>query len=177
MGILSDKSIRERIENGSIGVEPLRDIDEQVQPGSLDIRLGHEYKNKEIEDEANAVQYANPGESIVFEPNTFYLAHTLEEISLPEDVCAQLTGRSTYGRAGLMMHVSAGWIDPGFTGTITLEVYNFSNTEIAVPVENRVAQVVFHELDDDAETPYGQKDDAQYQGQSGVEDAEILEDE
>lgn len=156
--ILSDKTIREKIENGEISVSPtLEEI--QYQPMSLDLRLGDEYTN-----ENTGEQFRNQ-RLIDFQPKVYHLTHTLEKISLPDDICGFLTVRSSLQRNGLFFLPI--FMHPGFTGQITLQVINFSNREISLPADQRVAQVMFMQLDQPVEKGYGEYDDSKYQDQEG----------
>lgn len=154
--ILSDKSIHAKIASGRIGVEPTPDT-EQVQPASLDVRLGCEFYKEGMD-----APWTNDDE-VVLEPGIPYLAHTKESIDLPNDIAAQLTGRSSIGRQGIIVHKTAGWIDPSFTGQLTLELMNMGNEEKKLEVGSRVAQMVFFQLDRPS-SGY----DGQYQNQSGA---------
>lgn len=155
--ILSDKTIEELIENGRIDIEP--DItDEQIQPASLDVRLG-----EECFETVNSRMRHSTGEH-AFQPSVPYLCETLERISLPNDIAAQLTGRSSVGRQGVIVHKTAGWIDPGFDGTITLEIMNFSTQTVSFEYGERIAQLVFFKLDKPSRGY-----DGQYQHQDGIQ--------
>lgn len=137
--ILNDDQIKQNLQEREIGVTPLPD-DEQIQPASLDLRLGRDvvlpqYGHKWTEEEKH-----------VFDPGVRYLCRTAEVVDLPNDIAAQLAGRSSIGRLGLIVHKTAGWIDPGFTGSITLEVMNMGQQPVSVAVGERVAQLVFHVL-------------------------------
>lgn len=158
--ILSDESIREFVEADEIGVTPTPDID-QYQPASLDLRLGDTYIDMDT-----GRKYANSG-SFQIRPTSFYLCHTKERISLPPNLAAQITGRSSFGRKGIVVHATSGWADPGFSGDITLEVYNFSNSPVSVKEGERICQAIFFYLDKPAEIPYGEQDNSKYQAQSG----------
>jgi dCTP deaminase len=152
--ILSDHSIREALDSGKISIDPFPN-GTQIQPASLDVRLG---------DEIVAVE---SGRSLTshethLAPNRRYLAHTRERIELPNDVAAQLAGRSTVGRKGVIVHKTAGWIDPGFTGTVTLEMMNLGQSPVKLERGERIAQLVFFRLDNPS-TGY----DGKYQNQEG----------
>lgn len=156
--ILSDKTIRERISEGDIRVDP--DPEEvQYQPMTLDLRLGDSYTNEQT-DEVFENQHI-----IEFEPSVYHLAHTLENFSLPDDVCGFITGRSSLQRNGLFFLPI--FIHPGFTGQITLQAVNMTDRPISLPPEQRVAQVMFMQLDQPVEQPYGEREDSKYQDQTG----------
>lgn len=164
--ILSDASIRERVAEGEIRVDP-KPEDVQYQPVSLDLRLGDSYTNEsdgELFDNCHIIE---------FEPGTFHLAHTLENINLPDDVCGFITGRSSLARNGLFFLPIL--VDPGFSGQITLQVFNLSESPISLPPEKRIAQVTFMQLDQPVEEPYGEKDDSKYQHQTGPTESRMDE--
>jgi dCTP deaminase len=152
--LLSDVSIRERIsEDIVVTPEP---VEEQFQPASFDVRLGEQLYH------AATDTTSVDGNSHVLEPREAYIGHTMDYVELPLDVAAQLTGRSSIGRQGVIIHKTAGWIDPGFRGEITLELYNFSEDPVVLDVGSRVGQLVFFQLDQES-TGY----DGQFQDQLG----------
>lgn len=152
--ILSDSSIAEHIGTGKIGIDPAPD-EIQVQPASLDVRLGDEIIDVESGRELLS-------DEKFLAPNRRYLATTRETIDLPDDIAAQLAGRSTVGRRGIIVHKTAGWIDPGFHGEITLELMNLGSSPKELQPGDRVAQLVFFHLDNPS-NGY----DGSYQGQEG----------
>lgn len=154
--ILSDRSIRNAIDRGAIIVEP-EPTEEQFQPASLDVRLGKQLYR--VSDDRMLVDE----ETHCLLPGETYIGHTRDNISLGTMFAAQLTGRSSVGRRGVIIHKTAGWIDPGFSGEITLELYNFTDEPVMLDVGSRVGQLVFFELDDAPDEPY----DGQFQGQKG----------
>jgi dCTP deaminase len=157
--ILSDHSISAHLKTGLIGVDP-QPSDEQIQPASLDVRLGRELyhfgKDKRVTSPRHRLQ-----------PGQRYLGHTEEEISLPDSIAAQLAGRSSIGRQGIIVHKTAGWIDPGFSGQITLELMNLGDEPVKLTAGERIAQLVFFHLDK-ASTGY----DGHYQNQHGATEAQ-----
>jgi dCTP deaminase len=156
--LLNDAEIRRSIESDA-GINVTPAINEyQIQPASLDVRLGEEAYSPEL-------GVYRDGDTLLIEPGEFVLGTTLEHIELPDNVAAQLTGRSSIGRQGIVVHATAGWIDPGFRGQITLEIFNMSHETVALERGNRVAQLVFFQLISPADEPY----DGQYQDQDGVE--------
>lgn len=152
MTILSDKTIEDAIESGKLYVDPTPD-DEQIQPASLDVRLGN--KLYCVETDEMLVQ-----DKFSLQPFQRYLGRTSEYIELPNDIAAQLAGRSTVGRMGIIVHKTAGWIDPQFRGTITLELMNMGTEPVRINAGDRIAQLVFMWLDKPS-TGY----DGQYQSQ------------
>ena len=158
MCVLSDRSIREEIEAGRLVITPYEPAN--VQPASVDLRLGHEFV---VGDGARGewdVVYLQPGE--------FCLATTIEVVRLPDDVVGRLDGRSSLGRMGLMVHATAGYIDPGFEGEITLELSNVSDKRIQLEPGMRVGQISFMRMTTPVERPYGSPGlGSKYQGQRG----------
>ena len=170
--ILADKQIKQKIKNKQLKITP-PPTPEQYQPSSLDLRLSNEYwqmitQEQVIDPYQNEPKYniinAN---SIVLPPNAFILAVTKETIGLPNDICARLEGRSSIGRLGLQIHITAGFIDAGFEGKIVLEIKNVSPNSIMLHENMRVAQLVFGELSEPCMYPYGACGN-KYQGQDGV---------
>lgn len=150
--LLSEQTIRQYVIEEYIGVDPLP-TEEQFQPASLDVRMGDQLTYKD----------GTEADGIRLKPRVLYLGHTKETISLPNDIAAMLAGRSTTGRNGVTVHKTAGWIDPGFTGQLTLEMFNFGNELVTFEPGERIGQLVFFELD-------AQTDgyDGKYQGQKGA---------
>lgn len=155
--ILSDKDIAAALDEGRIKIDaPL--TDEQIQPASLDLRMGHL-----VVDVSNSERFnLNHGQSFSLDPWTFYRGTTLESITLPDDLVGQLAGRSSFAREGLIVHLVAGYCDPGWTGQLTLEMLNVSETPVEIDVAERVVQIVFHEMSSPS-SGY----DGHYQGQRG----------
>lgn len=163
--ILSDKSIRRGLRDGGmLEVEP-QPFETQIQPASLDVRLGEKLYN--VDDDVTI----EGSPTHVLHPDTRYIGHTIETVDLPNDIAAQLTGRSTIGRMGIIVHKTAGFIDPGFSGEVTLELYNLSDSAVRLDVGQRIGQLVFMPLDRPS-SGY----DGKYQNQSGVQTA-VVDDE
>lgn len=158
--ILPDYEIRRYINSGYIGCSPEPE-DSQYQPATLDVRLGETFI---IDDR----EYTVPeGKKLTVGPGEFMLGTTLEYLSIPDDILAELTGKSTYAREGLTVHITAGLIDPGFQGTITLEIKNVSNKPVHLTVGEPIGQVKFAEMWGPAERPYNEHDN-HYQYQDGA---------
>lgn len=157
--ILSGKTISEKLKAGELVVDPM--TEEQVQPASIDLRLGahflviddHLSTKLSLTSEA-AYREIDVGErgSIVIPPQSFLLATTKEYLEIPTSLTAFVEGRSSIGRLGLFIQ-NAGWVDPGFKGRITLELYNANRLPIELEVNRRICQLVLAEVDRDAE-PY-----------------------
>lgn len=156
--ILSDITIKERISNGDIKITPEVE-DEQYQSTSIDLRLGDSYYNKN-DDQLHEDSYL-----IEFKPQKFYLAHTLETIEIPDNLSAEISGRGSLARKGLIIFPVN--VDPGFRGQITLQVFNLSQKPISFPPQKRIAQIKFEQVDQPVEQPYGETTGAKYQNQEG----------
>lgn len=189
MAILSDKTIKEYLKEGKIGFEPLLN-EKQIQPSSIDMRLGDEFKVFKVvrqpyidpNDEDDLASYMESttvpeGKAFIIHPNEFALATTLEYVKIPEDLVARVEGRSSMGRLGVTMHVTAGFIDPGFEGRITLEISNIGAMPVALYPGQRVCQLVFETMTTPSELPYGHPErNSKYMGQTHPESSRIKQD-
>ncbi|PSG99652.1 MAG: dCTP deaminase [Nanohaloarchaea archaeon SW_4_43_9] len=184
MAILSDKDLRELIEEeNAVEVKEGPELNHELQmgPSSYDLRLGYEFgilNTRKIEkiDTKNMERYKNfietekhsADEGVVIHPGEFILGSTLEKLNIPRNLVARVEGRSSYGRLGIIVHATAGYCDPGFSGDITLEMQNLGNAPVKLYPEDRVCQVVFETMTSEAENPYGEKKDSKYMGQTGA---------
>ena len=173
--IVSDASLRALLASGQIVVEPLED--QQIQPASIDLRLGDHFL-KIDENSVESITLDKPlayveirKEEIIIPPHTFLLAVTREYIRLPADITAFVEGRSSIGRIGLFIQ-NAGWVDPGFAGTITLELYNANRLPIRLTSGRRICQIVFARMDGPASRPYAGK----YQNQRAAVGSRVFQD-
>lgn len=162
--ILSDLTLKEMLEDGRLVVTPLEA--NSVQPASVDCRLGShflviEQNSMDVLSLDREIIYREfEGESITLPPHSFLLATTMEYLRLPNNLTAFVEGRSSIGRMGLFIQ-NAGWVDPGFEGCITLELYNANSLPIRLQAGRRICQLVFCRMDRDTPNPYRGK----YQGQ------------
>lgn len=162
--ILSDKKIIELLDQGDLEITSIDKS--QIQPASVDIRLGNHFlKLDENYMEAmtmtDEIQYVSfEANEVIIPPHSFLLATTKEYIKLPNYLTAFVEGRSSIGRMGLFIQ-NAGWVDPGFEGQITLELYNANRLPIKLEAGRRICQLVFALMDQEAKNPYRGK----YQGQ------------
>ena len=157
--ILSDRDICFELDGGLLVIEPL--TSGALQPASYEIHLGDVASRNEESNEFRSTWY--------LEPDEFALGCTVETVTIPGHLCAQVNGKSSLGRLGLLVHATAGYVDPGFTGQITLELKNISNHVIVLTDLMPIAQLVFHQLRQPAERPYGSPElDSHYQGQRGI---------
>lgn len=189
MAILSDKTIIKYLKEGKIIINPLED-EKQIQPSSVDMRLGDEFKvfkviRKPYIDPKNKDDIASymessvvtDGEAFIIHPNEFALATTHEYIKVPDDLVARVEGRSSMGRLGVTMHVTAGFIDPGFEGKITLEISNIGSMPVALYPGQRVCQIVFETMTTPSLKPYGHPErNSKYMKQTRPESSRIKQD-
>ena len=175
--VLSDRTIRRLLEEERIGIEPYDD--ELLQPSSVDVRVDRLFRvfnnarypfidvKREMEDLTSLVE-VEADEPFILHPGEFVLGSTLERITLPDDLVARLEGKSSLGRLGLLIHSTAGFIDPGWDGHVTLELSNVANLPITIYYGMKIGQVSFVQLSEPAESPYGAGAlGSKYQGQSG----------
>lgn len=173
--ILSDRTIRDMIVEKTLKITPLSE--EQIQPASIDIRLGNTFS---IVDDTpsgiitldSEIKYKTiTADKYLILPGQFVLATTMEFFELPDDLTAFVEGRSSLGRMGLFIQ-NAGWVDPGFKGEITLELFNANRCAIELTAGRRVGQLVFAKMDRAAQDPYNGK----YQGQTGATGSRVFMD-
>lgn len=175
--VLSDRTIRRELEAGTIVIDPLGPG--AIQPASVDLRLGNLFRvfrnsqipyidvKREYPDLTELVEIddENP---FVLHPGEFALATTYERVRLPNTIVGRLEGKSSLGRLGLLIHSTAGYVDPGWDGALTLELSNVANLPIMLYHRMKVSQISFLELTEPAENPYGSKEaGSKYQGQVG----------
>jgi len=190
MAILSDKDIKDHLKKGIIVIKPLENPDMQIQPSSVDLRIGNEFKGFRIihkpyinpMDKSDIDSYMesvhiNENEPFIIHPGEFALATTYETVKLPDNLVARVEGRSSIGRLGITMHVTAGYVDPGFCGKITLELSNVGKMPVAIYPRQRVCQIVFETMTSPSERPYGHPErDSKYMGQKNPEASKIKQD-
>ena len=162
--LLSDRDIKAELESGRIGLTPSEA--EMVQPSSVDVRLdryfrlfdNHKYAvidPAEEQPELTRLIEVDPAEGFILHPGEFVLGSTHEKVSLPDDIAARLEGKSSLGRLGLLTHSTAGFIDPGFEGHVTLELSNVATLPIRLWPGMKIGQLCFFKLSSPAERPYG----------------------
>jgi dCTP deaminase len=169
--ILSDTSIRERLMSDNIGLttRPEYDVYKQIGPASVDFRLGNFFKIYK-RDRLQIIDPSMPipafgietievqdGEQFILHPGQFVLGVTIEKIKVPYDLVARCEGRSSLGRLGIIIHSTAGFIDPGFEGTITLEITNINEVPIALTPGMRIGQFAFETLHGTVENTYDKR--------------------
>lgn len=184
--ILSDADIRRRLEAGDLVIEPIDDPDLQIQPASVDLRLGREFLEFQRANipcihpgsEREVSEYVSEtviqeGEEFVLHPGDFVLGTTRERVEIPPDLLANVEGRSSLGRLAVVVHATAGLCDPGYRGQITLELSNLGTAPVALTPGMRISQLVFTEMKNPAERPYGSDRGSKYQDQRGPQASRI----
>lgn len=187
--ILADRDILERLRRGDIVITPAPDLDTQLQPASLDLRLGYDFQTFNYTRQAlidpgdpatfeqlTSLAQLEDGERFIVHPGEFVLATTLERIEIPPDLLARLEGRSSIGRIGIVIHSTAGYVDPGFKGKITLEISNLGKIAVALYPRMRICQIAFEEMSSAVSSGYGEKRGAKYQGQDAATASRLFED-
>lgn len=189
--ILSDRDIKKMLSSGRIKVKPKPDLSEQLGGASLDLRLSSKFRVfkptstpyidpqdsntftdltegtdvSKDEGKQPLLPHAPKGpRAFVIHPGEFVLGLTKESVTLPDDVAARIDGRSSLGRLGIVIHSTAGHIDPGFSGNITLEITNIGQVPVLLYPDMRVAQLVFETMSTPVEVSYAEKKGAKYAG-------------
>jgi dCTP deaminase len=175
--ILSDRTIREEIAAGRIVIDPFDA--ECVQPSSVDLHVDSQFRvfansrypyidvRRDMPSLTELVE-VQKGEPFILHPGEFVLGSTLERVAIPNDMVARLEGKSSLGRLGLLIHSTAGYVDPGWDGYLTLELSNVANLPITIYPGMKIGQISFFRLSTEAEHPYGSRGTkSKYQGQRG----------
>ncbi|MFC1817118.1 dCTP deaminase [Thermodesulfobacteriota bacterium] len=177
--VLNERDIAKRISSGDLVITPLLDPNEQIGPASIDIRLGFEFEiynitkhahidptqskealNKQLKSYTSKI-HISPMESFILHPGEFVLASTLEYLKIPNNLVCRLEGRSTWGRLGLQVHSTAGFVDPGFEGILTYELQNMGKGPLSLYPGVRIAQLCFFSINETSK-PYIKKAGAKY---------------
>jgi dCTP deaminase len=189
--ILSDAQIFAMLKDGSLIIHPLGDPEVQIQPASVDLRLDNTFMVMRH----SSIPYIDPlqdvpahymderriypqdQECFIIHPGEFVLASTIERVKLPDNLVGRVDGRSSLGRLGLQMHSTAGFIDPGFDGSVTLELSNVGRLPVRLHPGMRVCQISFDTMAEAAQRPYGHPSRrSKYQGQSGPQASRVHQD-
>ncbi len=175
--VLSDRTIRQEIESGRIVIDPFEPAN--VQPSSVDVRVDAQFRvfhnarypfidvRQPMEGLTELVEVPDDDEPFILHPGEFVLGQTLERVTLPDDLVARLEGKSSLGRLGLLIHSTAGFVDSGFSGNLTLELSNVANLPITIYRGMPIGQLSFMRMDGPVERPYGSGETgSKYQGQA-----------
>ncbi len=176
MTVLSDRSIRQEIDAGRLVIQP--PPDDAIQPASVDLHLDRVFRVfritrrpyvdvREPVDDLTERVIIDDDEPFIVQPGTFVLGGTIESVTLPDDIVARVDGKSSLGRLGLLVHATAGYVDPGWTGKLTLELSNQSQMPIALYYGMKIAQISFLRMSTAVDRPYGSPElGSKYQGQT-----------
>ncbi len=176
MSVLSDRDIRAELEAGRVVIRPYDTAD--LQPSSVDLHLDRSFRVfrntrypyidvRSLQPDLTELLAVEDDEPFILHPGEFVLGQTLEWVELPDDLVARLEGKSSLGRLGLLIHSTAGYVDPGWKGTLTLELSNVANLPIALYYGMRIGQISFFRMSSAVERPYGSPElGSKYQGQS-----------
>jgi dCTP deaminase len=186
--ILSDRDIKAAIRSGRVKIDVPLDL-LHIHASSMDLKLGSTFKLYDhskfpVLDPKRPETFAGnmrtveiaPGEAFFVQPGEFVLGVTCETISVPDDMVVRVEGRSSLGRLGIIVHSTAGFVDPGFTGTITLEISNLNRLPVALYPGMRICQLAFEMMSSPAETPYHMKPNSKYQHQVLPEESRLTSD-
>lgn len=185
--ILSDSDIKKRLSEGQIKITPMPDLMVALGTVSLDLRLSSEFmvyrttsrpfidvKDPSTFEGLTELVVKKPGEHFIVHPGEFVLGSTVELVELPCDLAARLEGKSSLGRLGIVIHSTAGKVDPGFKGRITLEISNIGTLPVMLYPEMRICQLVFEELKSPTSVGYASRKDSKYKDQTAPEQSKII---
>jgi dCTP deaminase len=176
MSVLADRDIRAELQSGRVRIDPYDPAD--LQPSSVDLHLDRSFRvfrnnrypfidPRQPQPDLTELVTVSGDEPFVLHPGEFVLGQTLEWVELPDDLVSRLEGKSSLGRLGLLIHSTAGYVDPGWKGNLTLELSNVANLPIALYYGMRIGQISFFRMSSPVERPYGSKElGSKYQGQS-----------
>ncbi|MBA2489904.1 MAG: dCTP deaminase [Chloroflexi bacterium] len=186
MSVLSDRDIRSSLQSGRVRIDPYDPT--CLQPSSVDLHLDRDFRVfrnnrypyidvRTPQPDLTEIVSISDDEPFILHPNEFVLGQTLEWVELPDDLVARLEGKSSLGRLGLLIHSTAGYVDPGWKGNLTLELSNVANLPIALYFGMKVGQISFFRMSSPVERPYGSKElGSKYQGQSSPTASESYRD-
>ncbi len=176
MSVLADRDIRTELESGRVRIDPYDPAD--LQPSSVDLHLDRSFRVfrnnryafidvRSPQPDLTELLRVADDEAFILHPGEFVLGQTVEWVELPDDLVARLEGKSSLGRLGLLIHSTAGYVDPGWKGNLTLELSNVANLPIALYFGMRIGQISFFRMSSPVERPYGSRGlGSKYQGQS-----------
>lgn len=184
--ILSDQDIKKYLQQGKIKILPPPNLNKALGPSSLDLRLGNTFRifnlsNLSVidpfkkESQTTTKVEIPDGKAFILHPNEFVLAVTKEKVELPADLSARLEGRSSLGRLGIIIHSTAGSVNAGFKGRLTLELANMGKIPVMLYPNMRICALVFEQLSSPSERPYFQRKDAKYLNQESCQESKIFQ--
>ncbi len=189
MSVLSDQDIAAELDTGDLVIDPITDFEQQVQPASIDLRLGCEFikfdrmnipyidpDNESDLEQYTTTQVIDDDDEFIIHPGDFVLGTTAERVEIPDHLIGHVEGRSSLGRLAIIVHSTAGLCDPGYKGQITLELSNLGVAPVALTPEMRICQLTLTELSTVSERPYGAERNSKYQDQRGPEMSRLVDD-
>jgi dCTP deaminase len=184
--ILSDTDIKKKLDSGEIKVDPMPDLNVALSTVSLDLRLGKDFmvyrrtarpfidvKNTASFMELTETVIKESNEPFIIHPGEFVLGATVESIQLPPDLAGRLEGKSSLGRLGIVIHSTAGKVDPGWVGRLVLEISNIGTLPIMLYPDMRVCQLLFEQLSSPTSKTYTQRESSKYKNQEGTTGSKI----
>lgn len=187
VSVLADGDIKYELNHGNLSIEPLSDRELQIQPATIDLRLGDEFiifkkqnlpyidplDENEVDDYSENIKV---DDEFILHPGRFALGTTIERIEIPDYMIAEVEGRSSLGRLAIIVHATAGLCDPGYKGRVTLELSNLGSAPVILRPEMRICQLKMMYLNSPAEVPYGEERGSKYQDQDGPTSSKIGDD-
>lgn len=186
--ILSDTDIKKKIENEQIKIDPMPDLKVALGTVSVDLRLGHDLmvyrttsrpfidvRDPESFKDLTDLVHKTREESFIVHPGEFILGATLESVELPHDLSGRLEGKSSLGRLGIVIHSTAGKVDPGWKGHLVLEITNIGTLPIMIYPEMRICQLLFEQLSSPTSKAYTERDSSKYKFQQGTSGSKITQ--
>jgi dCTP deaminase len=176
MAVLSDRDLKKLLAQGKLVLGGVPS--EQINPSSIDLRLGNKFRifkhseithidpSQKIPENLTELIEKSDGEPFIIHPGEFILGMTKECVSVPPDLTARLDGKSSWGRLGIVIHSTAGTVDPGFEGNLALEITNISQVPVCLRPGARIAKITFEQLTSESELPYNKRKDSKYAHQS-----------
>jgi dCTP deaminase len=181
--IIPDHEIKALLKSGRVRIEPLADPEEQIQPACVDLSLDSEFKvfkhtQEAFIDSRNPKEYTEcftAGDRFILHPKEFILGITRESVTLPADIAGYVDGRSSLGRLGVTAHITSGWVDPGWSGKLVLEISNLGKMPVTLYPGMRICKLLLFRLSSPSEVPYNLRKTAKYRNQSEVCQSKIHE--
>lgn len=186
--LLSDTDIKKKIDNGEIKIDPMPDLKVALSTVSVDLRLGHDFmvykttsspfidvKDPESFKDLTELVNKRTDQSFVIHPREFVLGATFESVELPHDISGRLEGKSSLGRLGIVIHSTAGKVDPGWKGRLVLEITNIGTLPIMIYPEMRICQLLFEQLSSPTSKAYTERETSKYKNQAGTQGSKITD--
>jgi dCTP deaminase len=183
--IIPDHEIRKLLDEGKVKIEPLQDPDKKIKSGCVDLSLAPEFKvfkhtRESVIDSKNPKDYTEDvkvgGKPFVLHPGEFVLGITVEKISLPSDIMGYVDGRSSLGRLGVTAHITSGFVDPGFSGRLVLEMTNLGKMPVMLYSGMGICKLLLFKMSSASEVPYNMRNDAKYHNQDAISQSKIYKD-